>query len=261
MGKKLIIPGADFSQNAIEIATIETVYPNTSFQIVNNGTAVNVQSDANGIYEHEGYIKFAGGQQTNMFNGAIATSGSSPEIKKVRSLRLELSSLASCFRNCPNLEEVSISDIIVDSESVTVSYAFGFCENLTNVIFPTNRRIVLGSNLNYMFQSCSKIKKIDLSMFDTSGVTKIANFWIGEGGAVLELEELNLSGWDLSSLDTSSISNYQYAFFNCNNLTKVIVNNCDSSTITKLITILGAYSTKTYTQGTDAQGNTVLIGA
>jgi surface protein len=256
MGKKLIIPGADFSANAIEITTFKTVSPNTAFQIKDSRGVLNLTSDEDGLCEYEGEIQYTGGSTAiNLFN--ISTNTGTPNIESVSGLRLNTSDLRYAFGKCSNLKYVSIADIEAAS-SIAISSMFIDCPQLETVVFPKNSRINV-TILDRMFLRNSSLTKLDMSMFDTSAITTITEF-VRVNSGIHPITEVNCSGWDLAALDISVTTNYQYAFGGCRNLKKVIINNCNSDTIAKLKVVL-ATSGLTYTEGTDSQGNSILVGA
>lgn len=258
MGKKLIIPNANFSENALAITTFKTVSPNTSFQI-KDSTVINAQSNANGLYQHEGVINYSGSVSAITFFNVLVNS-TQPTVEEIRGLRLKTSAMNYGFSNCNSLKKVIFADFEQTQQDIQLNRIFEGDTNIEELVFPTHRRISV-SKLNFALHGVTKLKKLDLSMFDTQNLDQMPQFMMGMSGEAIDIEELNLSGWDLSSLDISVEANVKYAFYGTIKLTKVIVNDCDSTTITKLITLLGANSTLSYTQSTDTQGNTVLIGA
>ena len=63
-----------------------------------------------------------------------------------------------------------------------------------------------------MFTSCSGLTSLDLSSFDTSNVTDMSDMFSYCGG---------LTSLDLSSFDTSNVTSMNGMFEECNNLTRV----------------------------------------
>lgn len=265
MGKKLVIPGADFSENAIEISSIKTVEGNQFFQILDSVEGVkSLTSDAQGYQEITGNITFNGAYNANnIFN--IAPSATDNVIEVAKHLRLNSNALQYAFYKCGALKEVSIAELnITTDNAITCSNMFRYCTNLEKVSIKSSQKIKV-SSLNFMFaDGCKNLLKLDLSMFDTSAMTKnMQNFFNAGGSAPYpKLQEVDFSGWDLSSFDTSTTTNYQYAFNLCSSLQKAIINGCNAATITKLKTILSTVSPSNpwvWVESTDASGNAILV--
>ena len=62
---------------------------------------------------------------------------------------------------------------------------------------------------SFIFSKCQNIVKLDLSSFDTSSVTDMNN--------MLSYCN-NIANLDLSSFDTKNVTNMKYMFYHCNNL-------------------------------------------
>ena len=79
---------------------------------------------------------------------------------------------------------------------------FSGFKNLTTLINLNNLNTKYCDNFGCVFEDCKKIKKLDLSILDTSSMTS-CDYLIGEGCELLE--EVNLSGWDFSKVGYISI--------------------------------------------------------
>lgn len=78
-----------------------------------------------------------------------------------------------------------------------------------------------------MFSSTKNLKKLDLSTWNVSNVTNMQNMF-----KYSSIKELNLSNWDMSKvINTTNM-------FMSTNFDKVIVKNCNQTTIDKLKTVL-----------------------
>ena len=64
-----------------------------------------------------------------------------------------------------------------------------------------------------MFDSCSSLKSLDISKFNTSNVTSMKGMFYGCS---------TLTSLDLSSFNTSNVTNMGYMFYNCSSLTTTI---------------------------------------
>lgn len=264
MGKRLIIPGADFSENAIEISSIKTVEGNQSFQILDSVEgAKSFTSDADGYVEIDGYVNYTGDNHAiNLFNKASSVTDTT--IEEVKNLRLKSGDLRYCFYKCSALKSVTFSDIeSINANGLVLNRLFSYCQNLETLRINSKEKIKVLS-LSNMFSDGGgkKIKSLDLQRLDTSLMTEMANFFNIGGGNSPDLEEINFSGWELSSLDITIATNYQYAFNLCGSLQKAIINGCNAATITKLKTILSTVNPSNpwvWVESTDASGNSILI--
>ena len=76
--------------------------------------------------------------------------------------------------------------------------------------------INMNSNSSYMFSNMRWITWLDLSNFNTSGVTNMSYMFYYSN----QLTELNLSNWD-----TSKVTNMSYMFYYCQNLESIYTNS------------------------------------
>ena len=67
-----------------------------------------------------------------------------------------------------------------------------------------------------MFENCYALKSFDLTSFDTSNVTNMGFMFCFCS---------SLSSLDLSNFDTSKVSDMDYLFYNCSNLTTIYCND------------------------------------
>ena len=81
-----------------------------------------------------------------------------------------------------------------------------------------------------MFYGCSSLKELDLSSFDTSQVTNMSDMFC-ECEALLTL--------DLSSFDTSQVADMSSMFYRCSSLKKL---NVSSFNLNQLRTALWIFS-------------------
>ena len=71
-----------------------------------------------------------------------------------------------------------------------------------------------------MFNGCSALTSLDLSSFNTSKVTNMQNIFYGC---------YNLKYLDISSFDTSKVRSFLYFFYNCRELTSLDLRNFDTT--------------------------------
>ena len=82
------------------------------------------------------------------------------------------------------------------------------------------------TNIGYFTQPCrDKLKKLDLSEFDTSQVTSMYEAFYDCN----KLEEINLT-----NVDTSNVTDMTLMFYNCESLTSLDVSNFDTSKVTNM---------------------------
>ena len=86
-----------------------------------------------------------------------------------------------------------------------------------------------------MFYNCRELTTIDLSSFNTSKVTNMRNMFYNCGG---------LTTIDLSSFNTSKVNDMRYMFYNCSTLTTIYVSEYNETTDT-------GWTTKSVTNSTN----------
>lgn len=257
MGTILTIPNADFSANALPLCVIETVEAGQSVTLYGNKTFV---SDANKkIYFMPEDVPVP----VNEFRKIFGTGVSKATVTTVKSIKLagyKTSTLEYFAYAMPNVESIDLGGIEIDEDANNIlsTAPFASTDKLNTLILP-NTNIKATSMYDFISKSTqaagfsSNLTKLDLSMVDVSGVSDFKSCFSN----LTMLNTLNLSGWVIDNNATTTSM-----FYGTPNLKKVIVNTKDGRTpsISKLITLLEAtHSGKTFTQSTDASGNTVLL--
>ena len=79
--------------------------------------------------------------------------------------------------------------------------------------------------MNGMFSNCSSLTSLDLSSFDTSNVTDMSNIFSNCSSLI------NL---DLSDFDTSKVTDMSDMFSNCSSLTSLDLSSFDTLKVTKM---------------------------
>ena len=115
-------------------------------------------------------------------------------------------------------EKVYINGI--RQNQINFAYYFNETENIVDLIW--NKTI---NNCNYMFNSCSNITEINLTMFDTSQVESMFRMFNG----CSKLVSLNLSNFD-----TQKVTNLGDIFAGCSSLTSLDLSNFNTSNATNL---------------------------
>ena len=80
-----------------------------------------------------------------------------------------VTSMRGMFSFCENLVSVDLQNVDLHNVKAMASMFYG-CSSLKSVKFPT-REVLAVSELRSMFNGCSSLSSLDLSQFDTSGVT------------------------------------------------------------------------------------------
>ena len=121
----------------------------------------------------------------------------------------------------------SVNELIALCDNVTnTSNMFNGCTNLTELDLSMLDTSFV-DNMNHMFTSCSKLNSLNLSSFDTSRVTQFYNMFQNCSG----LNELNLSSFNTSKVTT------MYGMFNeCQNLERILgLSSFDTSSLVETI--------------------------
>lgn len=163
MGKKLIIPNADFSQNAIVIPLSVTLGAGKSYTL--GGQIVTNNTDADKTYEFSSVYALARRSSFSETNDAIRAIDYGSQVDLAGS---------SFFKNYIGLKQVYFKDKIVTS-----SYANTFenCSSLEKVLFGSSDNYNVAGNMTSVFDGCSSLKEIDLSKFNTVNCTDFSNIF------------------------------------------------------------------------------------
>ncbi len=134
------------------------------------------------------------------------------------------------------------------------------------------------TDMPFMFYSCHKLTKLDLSNFDTSNVEDMTALFY----YCCSLTELNVSNFDtsevedmdsmfancgnlttlnLSDFDTSNVTDMSHMFFYCTNLTELDLSNFDTSNVTDMDSMFNSCHNLTTIKGTiDMKSCTYFTG-
>ena len=149
------------------------------------------------------------------------------------------------------VQNVNMSNITTAGK-VSFESPFYGCSKLKTIDFSNSH--FKPSNMQNMFQNCSSLTSLDLSMLDTSLCTNMNNTFYGCGVATLNLKGWNTSNvttmvrtfadmtnittLDLSHFDTSNVTNMQYVVTNCPKLTYIDVSSFTRKTSSTIIDYL-----------------------
>ena len=161
----------------------------------------------------------------------------------------EVTSMASIFRGCTQLEYINFSGWNT-KKLEDLSNMFYQCSQLKSVDL-SNFDTTLVTSLGFMFTGCSQLQSVDLSNFDTSLVTDMSYMFTG----CSQLQSIDLSNFntslvtdmsymfsvcsklqsiDLSNFNTPLLQQCDSMFYGCSQLQSIILSNFKSSKITSM---------------------------
>ena len=156
---------------------------------------------------------------------------------------------SNLFSNLTNVTSIDLSNMDT-SGIVGMNGMFENDKVLTNIVFGDNFNTSNATNMTAMFRGCNNLTELDLRMFDTSNVKSMYNMFAESGiknvnlssfvthnldGGGMQRMFLNctkLENLDLSSFDTSSITNFEKIFYHCTSLKSLNVSNFNTSNVT-----------------------------
>lgn len=112
--------------------------------------------------------------------------------------------------------------------SVYLSSGAGLFENYTNAVsisFNDCLNTVYASDFSAMFSGCQSLESLDLSSLDTSNVTNMDSVF---GGCI------SLTSLDLDGLDTSNVTSMSLMFCDCESLRTLDLSSFDTSNVTDM---------------------------
>ena len=113
----------------------------------------------------------------------------------------KVTDLAYCFKGCSSLQSLDLSSWDI---SKLLSLEYTFSEGVNELIMPELSEDNMLINLYCTWYLNSRIKKLDLSKFNTKNVTDFG--WCFDGA--VNLEWLDISGFDLSSATVSGVESF-----------------------------------------------------
>lgn len=108
------------------------------------------------------------------------------------------------FLDANSLSE--LKDLPLFYSSVSLQDMFSHCSELRSVSFPSFFKRFNVTDMSYMFNGCSKLESVDLSMIDTSNVVSMSNMF----SRCKALKSL-----DLSTFITSNVQSMNRMFYKC----------------------------------------------
>ena len=154
-----------------------------------------------------------------MFNGCNKLK----EIKGLNKINTSnVIDMGVMFQNCSNLEYLDLT--YFDTSKVNnMEYLFFSCNKLKKIKGLNKLNTSNVNNMNSMFQNCSNLEYLDLSNFDTSKVNDMG-FMFSVCNNLKEIEGIN-------KFNTSNVINMNGIFQQCTNLEDLDVSNFDTSKV------------------------------
>ena len=132
----------------------------------------------------------------------------------------------------------NVETVIIRDKIVPKSCSYWFCEDFTLLKEIRNIENLDTCNvesMDSMFLGCVNIEELDLSSWDTSSVTNMnAVFNMNNEN---KLKNINLAGWD-----TSNVTNMMRMFNECSQLTSLDVTGFDTSNVTNMMNMFNECS-------------------
>ena len=129
------------------------------------------------------------------------------------------------------LRAQSLPDDFISTEDNTISTEesrapiYVWFDNGIIYYYSENEKILLNDNSNRLFQNLTALEEIDLSSFDTSNVTDMSYMF----NYCTKLKQL-----DLSNFDTSNVTSIRTMFQRCESLEEVDLSNFNTSKVTDM---------------------------
>ena len=133
-------------------------------------------------------------------------------------------SLYECFKNCKNLKHLEFPPDFDTSNVSDMRYMYQWCSSLSTLnlsIFNTSNV----QNMHCMFEGCSNLSTLDLSSFDTSNVIDMCGMFNMCN---------SLSRLDLSMFNTSNVQNMYWMFHSCSSLSTLDLSKFDTNKVTDI---------------------------
>lgn len=136
------------------------------------------------------------------------------------------------FRGCSSLEEVDFSKASFSNINGNFSYLFSDCEKLKKVTFGLNFNTSGITNMSGMFLNCLSLEDVDFENLDTSNVTTMQRMFYGS--SYNYNKPSTIGNIDISSFNTSSLTDISEMFGYYSGEILTLGNNFDCSKVTKV---------------------------
>ncbi len=138
--------------------------------------------------------------------------------------------MAGMFKDNPNVTDIRGLSLLKTGNAQEMSYMFASCTSLKSIDLSSFDTSKVGDEtglfdcmgMDAMFSGCSSLASLNVSNFDTSNVKSMEAMFHG----CSSLRNLNLR-----SFDTSNVDSFEYMFSGCSLLTSLDLSNFDLSAI------------------------------
>ena len=128
------------------------------------------------------------------------------------------------FSGCNNLTEIKGIEYLNTENVTNMQEMFNACSKLTSLNL-SNFNTAEVTNMSYMFHNCKVLTSLNLSNFNTEKVTDMQGmFW----------ECWDLTSLDLSNFNTENVTAMNYMFNGCSDLTSLDLSNFNTAKVTKM---------------------------
>ena len=125
------------------------------------------------------------------------------------------------FSGCNNLTEIKGIEYLNTENVTNMQEMFNACSKLTSLNL-TSFNTAEVTNMSYMFKSCKVLTSLDLTSFNTEKVTDMQGMF----GECWDLTSL-----DLSNFNTEKVTNMRQMFYNCSDLTSLNLSNFNTEKV------------------------------
>ena len=125
------------------------------------------------------------------------------------------------FSGCSNLTEIKGIEYLNTEKVTNMQEMFNACSKLTSLNL-SNFNTAEVTNMGFMFNSCKVLTSLNLSNFNTEKVTDMQGMF----GECWDLTSL-----DLSNFNTEKVTNMNSMFFNCSDLTSLNLSNFNTEKV------------------------------
>ena len=128
------------------------------------------------------------------------------------------------FSGCSNLTEIKGIEYLNTEKVTNMQEMFNACSKLTSLNL-SNFNTAEVTNMSYMFKSCKALTSLDLTNFNTEKVMDMQGmFW----------ECSDLTSLNLTSLNTENVTDMTGMFKDCTDLTSLDLSNFNTAKVTKM---------------------------
>ena len=143
-----------------------------------------------------------------------------------------VNNMNSVFNGCSALIELDLSDFNT-IKATDMSYMFAYCSNLTKILFGEYFVTENVTTMASMFRDCSSLSSLDLSSFDTSQVTDMSWMFGFSNNVTSNLTTITFG----SNFNTENVTTMYCMFRRCIQLLSVDLSNFDTSQVTNMATM------------------------